>query len=83
MGEASVKLMEQLLVFQGLNLSKHGAWSPCSSSSSCQRQEHELTDIRDLQGYFRTSVDQALDTLRQALGKNPFYKAPEEVIKEL
>ncbi|KAK9865943.1 hypothetical protein WJX84_012323 [Apatococcus fuscideae] len=34
-------------------------------------------------GYFRSSVDQALDTLRQALYKNPFYKAPEEVVKEL
>ena len=37
----------------------------------------------ELQGYFRSSVDAALDVLRQAVGKNPFYQAPEKIIKEL
>ncbi len=46
--------------------------------------EKALADHLSLvQGYFRSSVDAALDTLRQALGKNPFYKAPEDMIKEL
>ena len=36
-----------------------------------------------LQGYVRETVNAAMDTLRNALAKNPFYQAPAEPVKEL
>ena len=36
-----------------------------------------------VQGYVRETVNAAMDTLRQALAKNPFYQQPAEPVKEL
>ena len=36
-----------------------------------------------MQGYVRETVSAAMDTLRQALAKNPFYQTPADPVKEL